>query len=173
MSTCRRVDVSTRRCVVASTCRRIWGSLTLWRGDALFRGTIRLTEILNRLIRKVLSSKTEFRRFRTVSNGFGRFRTVSDCFRTVSDGFGPFLDRFGSVSGVLRPFRTTLFLILKISNFNWPRLGPVRAVPSVRAVPPSRGQLKFEILRKMGKYETKTAEKRTNENEKIGKVLDW
>ena len=115
-----------------------------------------LTEILNRLIRKVLSSKTEFRRFRTVSNGFGRFRTVSDCFRTVSDGFGPFLDRFGSVSGVLRPFRTTLFLILKISNFNWPRLGPVRAVPSVRAVPPSRGQLKFEILQKNRKNKTKT-----------------
>ena len=115
-----------------------------------------VTEILNRLIRKVLSSKTEFRRFRTVSNGFGRFRTVSDCFRTVSDGFGPFLDRFGSVSGVLRPFRTTLFLILKISNFNWPRLGPVRAVPSVRAVPPSRGQLKFEILQKNRKNRTKT-----------------
>ena len=129
----------------------------------------RLTEILNRLIRKVLSSKTEFRRFRTVSNGFGRFRTVSDCFRTVSDGFGPFLARFGSVSGVLRPFRTTLFLILKISNFNWPRLGPVRAVPSIRAVPPSHGQSKFEILRTNRK---KTKRKRLKKNERKLKNIE-
>ena len=31
----------------------------------------------------------------------------------------------------------------KFQNFNWPGLGPVRAVPSVRAVPPGPGQLKF------------------------------
>ena len=113
----------------------------------------KLTEILNRLIRKVLSSKTEFRRFRTVSNGFGRFRTVSDCFRTVSDGFGPFLDRFGSVSGVLRPFRTTLFLILKFQisiGQGWgTAVADRRSDPSgPTAVPrpcPSPGQLKFEI----------------------------
>ena len=34
-------------------------------------------------------------------------------------------------------------LNFKISNFNWPGLGPVRAVPCVRAVPP-RWSLKFE-----------------------------
>ena len=80
---------------------------------------------------------------------FKPFRMVSNHFRTVSDGFGSFSDHFEPFPGVFRPFRTTLIinliLILKISNFNWPGLGPVRAVPSVRAVPPSPGQLKFEI----------------------------
>ena len=54
----------------------------------------------------------------------------------------------------------------QISNFNWPGLGPVRAVPSVRAVPPSRGQLKFEILQKDRKNRTKTAEKERTKTKK-------
>ena len=95
-----------------------------------------------------------------------RFRQSRSRFWTVSDRFGRLWYAFG-------PFSDDSTQNFKISNFNWPGLGPVRAVPSVRAVPPSRGQLKFEILRKIGKNETKTAEKRTNENEKIGKVLDW
>ena len=46
-------------------------------------------------------------------------------------------------------------------------MGPVRAVPSVRAVPPSRGQLKFEILqKKIGKNRTKTAEKEQTKTKK-------
>ena len=60
--------------------------------------------------------------------------TSLDRFRTVSDGFGPFLARFGSVLGVLRPFRTILLLILKISNFNWPRL-PFRPPSAPSAEP--------------------------------------
>ena len=62
-------------------------------------------------------------------------------------------------------------LNLKISNFNWPGLGPVRAVPSVRAVPPSPGQLKFEILRKnRKKNETKRPKKERTKTQKT-KVL--
>ena len=53
-------------------------------------------------------------------------------------------------------------LFLKNSNFNWPGLGPVRAVPSVRAVPPSPGQLKFEFF-------TKKYLNRTQKIEKISK----
>ena len=106
--------------------------------------------------------------FRTV---FGRFRTVLDRFRTVSDGFGSCRTVFGSFSNRFRsvsdrfgrfwyafgPFSDDSTQNFKISNFNWPGLGPVRAVPSVRAVPPSPGQLKFEILRKFRK---KTERKR-------------
>ena len=139
----------------------------------LFTG---LTEFRRRFYFLVDSTKPALGRFRTISDVCGafrtvfeRFRTISHRFRTVSDRCRPFLDRF-------RPFRTVLDRFgrpwcafgpfsddstqnLKISNFNWPRLGPVRAVPSVRAVPPSRGQLKFEILRKNRKNKTKKAEK--------------
>ena len=109
--------------------------------------------------------------FRTV---FGRFRTVLDRFRTVSDGFGScrtvfglfsnrfrrVSDRFGRLWCAFRPFSDDSTQNFKISNFNWPGLGPVRAVPSVRAVPPSPGQLKFEILRKIRKKNgTKTKTK--------------
>ena len=153
-----------------------------------------VTEFRRRFYFLVDSTKPALGRFRTISDVCGafrtvfeRFRTISHCFRTVSDRFGPLqtflgpfstrfrtvLDRFGRTWCAFGPFSDDSTPNLKISNFNWPRLGPVRAVPSVRAVPPSRGQLKFEILRKIGKNETKTAEKRTNENEKIGKVLDW
>ena len=57
-------------------------------------------------------------------------------------------DPFRTVSGRVLAVSDDSIPNLKNSNFNWPRLGLVRAVPSVRAVPPSRGQLKFEILQK-------------------------
>ena len=123
-----------------------------------------------------------FRQFRTISD---QFRTVFGPFRTVSDGFGSFSNRFGPFRSVFGPFRTVFGLFwdrfrtdserfgrlwcafgpfsddstqnFKISNFNWPGLGLGHAVPSVRAVPPSPGQLKFEILRKNWK---KTQRKR-------------
>merc|ERR1712025_999495 len=117
-----------------------------------------------------------FGRFRTVfglfSNGFGRFRTVSDVFGSFSDSFGRFrivFDPFRTVPGRVLAVSDDSIPNLKISNFNWPRLGPVRAVPSVRAVPPSRGQLKFEILRKNRKNETKTTEKERTKTKKLVK----
>ena len=111
--------------------------------------------------------------FRTV---FGRFRTVLDRFRTVSDGFGSCRTVFGSFSNRLRsvsdrfgrfwyafrPFSDDSTQNLKISNFNWPGLEPVRAVPSVRAVPPSPGQLKFEILRKIRKKTERKRKRKRN-----------
>ena len=118
----------------------------------------------------LLFSRFNQTRTRTVSDDFGRLWSVSDRFRTVSDDFAPFSNRFGPLQTFLGPFSTRFRTVLdrfgrpwcafgpfsddstpnlKISNFNWPRLGPVRAVPSVRAVPPSRGQLKFEILVKI------------------------
>ena len=90
---------------------------------------------------------------------------VSDSFRTVSDGFGlfshrfgSFSDRFGTVFGLLRTvlddfdalsdrFRMTPLKILKFQisiGRGWGPSVPFR--PSV-PFPPSRGQLKFEILR--------------------------
>ena len=99
-----------------------------------------------------MANETDTSLFRTVSDGFRRFRTVSD-------GFEPFSEGFRRLRTVFGPFRTVSGRVpavsddsnpnLKISNFNWPRLGPVRAVPSVRAVPPSPGQLKFEIFGKI------------------------
>ena len=123
--------------------------------------------------------------FQTVSDGFGRFRTVFGPFRTVSDRFRTVSDRFRTVSGpfseiriasdrfrrrwcAFGPFSDDSTQNFKISNFNWPGLGPVRAVPSVRAVPPSRGQLKFENLPKNRKNRTITTEKeRTKTKKKI------
>ena len=106
--------------------------------------------------------------FGPFSDGFGWFRIVFEPFWTVSDRFGPFLngfqtvsDRFGRFWYAFGPFSDDSTQNFKISNFNWPGLGPVRAVPSVRAVPPSPGQLKFEILRKIRKKNgTKTKTKR-------------
>ena len=43
-------------------------------------------------------------RFRTVSDLFGRFRTVFGLFRTVSDRFRTVSDRFGSFSDRFGPF---------------------------------------------------------------------
>ena len=79
------------------------------------------------------------------------FGSFSDRFRIV---FGPFSDRFG-------PFSHDSILDFKISNFNWPGLGPRRGRPPFRPVgadrrseaSPSPGQLKFEFW---GKIETKT-----------------
>ena len=97
--------------------------------------------------------------FRTVSDGFGSCRTVfglfSNRFRSVSDRFGRLWCAFG-------PFSDDSTQNLKISNFNWPGLGPVRAVPSVRAVPPSPGQLKFEILRKFRKKTERKRKRKRN-----------
>ena len=102
--------------------------------------------------------RTVFRSFRTVSDHFRTFRTVSERFGSFRTVFGPFLngfqsisDRFGRFWYAFGPFSDDSTQNFKISNFNWPGLGPVRAVPSVRAVPPSPGQLKFEILRKFRK----------------------
>ena len=108
-------------------------------------------------ILKYLCPWVVFGRFRMVSDGFGpfsdrfgRFWTIFGSFRTVSDRFGlfrtvfgPFLndfrivsDRFRRLWSVFGPFSDDSTQNLKISNFNWPGLGPVRAVPSVRAVRP-------------------------------------
>ena len=136
------------------------------------------SQTINGVSEKILLfSRFNQTRTRTVSDDFGRLWSVSDRFRTVSDDFAPFSNRFGPLQTFLGPFSTRFRTVLdrfgrpwcafgpfsddstpnlKISNFNWPRLGPVRAVPSVRAVPPSRGQLKFEILQKNRKNRTKT-----------------
>ena len=52
-------------------------------------------------------------------HAFGVLNEFSDVFGCLGTVFGPFRIVFG-------PFRMTLFLILKISNFNWPGLGPAR-----------------------------------------------
>ena len=114
---------------------------------------------------ETMANETDTSLFRTVSDGFRRFRTVSD-------GFEPFSDGFRRFRTVFRPFRTVSGRVpavsddsnpnKKNSNFNWPGLGPVRAVPSIRAVPPSPGQLKFEFF-------TKNYLNRTQKIEKISK----
>ena len=71
----------------------------------------------------------DFGRFQIVSDGFGRFRTVSDRFQNVSDRFRTVSDRFPTVSD-------DSSLIFKISNFNWPGLGPEPSRPP-RAVRPA------------------------------------
>ena len=88
-----------------------------------------------------------FGQFQTVSDACRRFRMVFGRFRMVFGPFGivfgPFWDRFGTASDrfgrlwyVFEPFSADSTQNFKISNFNWPGLGPVRAVPSVRAIPP-------------------------------------
>ena len=123
-----------------------------------------------------------FGRFRTV---FGSFRTVSDHFRTVSDRFGTFRvvsdrfrivferfsNRFGRFWYAFGPFSDDSTQNFKISNFNWPGLGPVRAVPSVRAVPPSPGQLKFEIFGKIDE-KSKRKQKRKKKGFSLAKVSE-
>ena len=94
--------------------------------------------------------------FGPFSHGFGLF---SDGFRPFSDHFEPFSGRVPAVSDDSNPN-------LKIFKFQLARAGPVRAVPSVRAVPPSPGQLKFEILRKNPKKTER------NENETKNGVLN-
>ena len=111
-------------------------------------------------------------RFRTISDGFGSFSDRFGRFRIVSDRFWivfePFSDRFGRLWYAFGPFSDDSTQNFKISNFNWPGLGPVRAVPSVRAVPPSPGQLKFEILRKFRKKKRNENENENENEDEIG-----
>ena len=109
-------------------------------------------------------------RFRTVSDRFGRFRTVFGRFRTVSDGFGSFSDGFGRFRIVFGPFRTVSGRVPAVSDESIPNFKNFKfqlataAVPSaVPFRPPSRGQLKFEIL---GKNRKKTRRKRPKKNER-------
>ena len=59
----------------------------------------------------------------------------------------------------------------QISNFNWPGLGPVRAVPSVRAVPPQPWPIEIwnftkNKLKKTGTLKEKKEKRNENENDK-------
>ena len=89
-----------------------------------------------------------------------RFSPKSEIFAEIRDfrrnsRFSPKSEIFAKIRDFrqmrsLDERRTAVFwrpnfskILKKIQNFNWPGLGPVRAVPSVRAVPPSPGQLKF------------------------------
>ena len=83
-----------------------------------------------------------------------KFLPKSEIFAEIRDfrrnpKFSPKSEIFAKCdrwTNVGRPFFDDQFFqkfFKKIQNFNWPGLGPVRAVPSVRAVPPSPGQLKF------------------------------
>ena len=96
---------------------------------------------------------------RFVSDGFGSCRTV---FGSFSNRSRIVLDCFGRLWYAFGPFSDDSTQNFKISNFNWPGLGPVRAVPSVRAVPPSPGQLKFEILRNFRKKTERKRKRKRN-----------
>ena len=77
----------------------------------------------------------------------------------------PAFNSFRSFSFRLKHFS------IQISNFNWPRLGPRRAVPSAEPSGPSPGQLKFEIFTENSKR--KRTKKNENQNENERKKFPW